>query len=89
MPRVNYTLEEREFVYGILVHSRCVNKVSRRFPHRFHNVTFPRTQNIHAVVNKLRLTGLLLEKDRTASTCRVLTEEKLDEIGSRNEYFSQ
>jgi hypothetical protein len=56
---------------------------------RFPSVTFSRKQNIHTVVNRWRQTGFLLEKDRTKSTCRLLTEEKFHEIGFRREHFSQ
>lgn len=89
MPRVSYTLEQRLFMYDTYVKSGCVRTVRRRFAHKFKNVTIPHRKTIHAIVNKVRQTGSLLDKRRTVSKRRVLTEEKLDEIGARLEHFPQ
>jgi transposase len=40
---------------------------------------------IHNLVNKLRTTGFSIDK-KTKHKCRVLTEEKLDEIGAKLEH---
>jgi hypothetical protein len=71
------------------VKSGCVRTVRRRFAHKFQDVTIPHRKTIHAIVNKVRQTGSLLDKKRTVSKRRVLTEEKLDEIGARLEHSPQ
>jgi transposase len=43
---------------------------------------FPADKTIHNLVNKLRTTGFLIDK-KTKHKRRMLTEEKLDEIGAR------
>jgi hypothetical protein len=47
--------------------------------------TVPRRQTIHSLVNKLRTTGLLIDK-KQKHMCRVLTKEKFDDIGARLEH---
>lgn len=89
MPRVSYTLEQRLFMYDAYVKSGCVRTVRRRFAHKFQDVTIPHRKTIHAIVNKVRQTGSLLDKKRTVSKRRVLTEEKLDEVGARLEHSPQ
>jgi hypothetical protein len=76
-------------MYDTYVKSGCVRTVRRRFARKFQDVTIPHRKTIHAIVNKVRQTGSLLDKKRTVSKRRVLTEEKLDEIGARLEHSPQ
>jgi transposase len=46
---------------------------------------FPSRQTIHNLVNKLRSTGLLIDK-RQKNKNEMLTEKKLDDIGARLEH---
>jgi transposase len=73
-------------MYDTYVKSGCIRTVRRRFAHKFQDVTIPHRKTIHAIVNKVRQTGSLLDRKRTVSKRRVLTEEKLDEIGARLEH---
>jgi transposase len=72
-------------MYDTYVKSGCIRTVRRRFARKFQVVTIPHRKTIHAIVNKVRQTGSLLNKKRAVSKRRVLTEEKLDEIGARLE----
>jgi transposase len=52
---------------------------------KFRDEKFPRTQTIHHLVNKLRSTGLLIDKNEKHKS-KVLTEEKLDDLAARLEH---
>jgi hypothetical protein len=65
-------------MYNTYVESGSTRKKGRRFWHKFQDVTVPHRKIIHRIVNKLRETGLLLDKN-PESKCRMLTEEKSDE----------
>jgi hypothetical protein len=52
--------------------------VSAKISSKFRDEIIPGVQTIQNLVNKLR-TGLLIEK-KQKHKCRVLTEEKLDDI---------
>jgi hypothetical protein len=58
----------------------------RRFWHKILDVRLPHRRFIHRIFDKLRQTGLLLNKT-TKLKLRMLTEDKLDEIGARLEHF--
>jgi transposase len=79
---VRYTLEQRVFVYDTYVKYRSAGKCQRKFCHKFCGERVPSKKRIHNLVNKLRTTGFLIDK-KTKHKRRVLTEEKLDEIGAR------
>lgn len=85
MPRVRYTLEQRVFMYDAYVKSGSARKVRRRFRRKFQDVSVPHRETVHRIVNKVRATGSLLDRKPELKR-RVLTEEKLDEIGARLEH---
>jgi transposase len=58
---------------------------ARNCLHKFCDKTFPSRQTIHNLVNELRSTGLLTDK-RHKHWRRMLTKEKLDDIGARFEH---
>jgi hypothetical protein len=84
MPRVRYTLEQRVYIYDTYVKSGSARKVRRRFGRKFQDVTVPQRETVHRLMNKVRETESVLDR-KTESKRRVLTEEKLDEIGARLE----
>jgi hypothetical protein len=80
---VRCTLEQRVFLYDTYVKYGSARKCRRKFRRKFRN---ERTrQTIQNLMNKLRTTGLLIDKKETPK-CRVLTEEKLGDIGVRLEH---
>jgi transposase len=79
---VRYTLEQRVFLYDTYVKYGSAGKSRRKFRRQFRGERVPSRQTIHNLVNKLRTTGFLIDK-KTKHKRRVLTEEKLDEIGAR------
>jgi response regulator of citrate/malate metabolism len=81
---VRHTLEQRVFIYNAYVKYGSTRKCRRKFPHKIRDERFPSRQRIHNLVNKLR-TGHLIDKKQKHKR-RVLTEEKLDDIGARLEY---
>jgi hypothetical protein len=52
---------------------------------KFHGERVPRRQTIRNLINKLSLAGLLIDKKQNHKR-RVLTEEKLHDIGTRLEH---
>jgi transposase len=79
---VRYTLEQRVFVYDTNVKYGSACKCRQKFRRKFRGERVPSRQTIHNLVNKLRTTGFLIDK-KTKHKRRVLTEEKLDEVGAR------
>jgi transposase len=77
---VLYTLEQRVFLCVTYVKYGSARKCRRKF--RDERVL--RRQTIRNMVNKLRTTGLLIDK-KQKHKCRVLNE-KLDDIGARLEH---
>jgi hypothetical protein len=78
---VQYTLEQRVFLYD-----SCVEYGSaRKCQQKFHDERVPSKQTIHNLVNKLRIMGLLIDK-KEKYKCRGLPEEKLDDIWTRLEH---
>jgi hypothetical protein len=62
-------------------------KCRRKFRRKFRDKRVPSRQTIHNLVNKLRTTGLLIDKKQKPKR-RVLTEEYLDDTGARLEHLS-
>jgi transposase len=60
-------------------------KCRRKFRRKFRDERVPSRQTIHNLVNKLRTTGLLIDKKQKHKR-RVLSEEKLNDIGARLEH---
>jgi transposase len=75
---VRHTLEQR--VCLCVTHVKCGS--DRKCRRKFRDERLPSTQTIHNLVNKLRTAGLLIGKEQKHKR-RVLTEEKLDDIGAR------
>jgi hypothetical protein len=78
---VRYTLEQRVFLYDTYVKYGSAGKCRQKFRRNFRDEIFPSKQTIHSLVNKLRTTVLLIDRDQR-HTRRVLTEEKLDAKGA-------
>jgi transposase len=78
---VRYTLEQPVFLYDTYMKYRSAGNCRRKF----HRERVPSRQTIHNLVNKLRTTGFLTDK-KTKHKRRVLTEEKINEIGARLEH---
>jgi hypothetical protein len=81
---VRYTLEQRAFVYESYVKYGSAGKCGRKFRRKFCDEKVSRRQIIHNFANKLRTTGLLIDK-KQKHTGRVLTEN-LHDIGTRFEH---
>jgi transposase len=82
---VRYTLEQRVYLYDTYVKYGSARKCRRKFRRKFCDERVPSRQAIHNLVNKVRSTGLLIDKKQKHKR-RVLTEEKLDDIGARLEH---
>ncbi|KAJ4445408.1 hypothetical protein ANN_07213, partial [Periplaneta americana] len=63
-------------------------EVRRRFLTEFPEVRLPSREAVRKLVNKLRETGSILDKKRRVKR-RVLTEEKVGEVGERLEHSPQ
>jgi predicted ABC-type ATPase len=57
-----HTLEQRLFLYATLVKYRSARKCRRKFQLKFRDETVLSRKTIHNFVNKLRTTGLLIDK---------------------------
>jgi hypothetical protein len=62
-----------------------INRVKRRFCHRYPDVHIPASSTILRLVKKVHSTGSFLDKKYTRQNA-VLTEETHDEIGARLEH---
>jgi hypothetical protein len=82
---VRYTLEQRVFLYDPYVKHGSAGKCRRKFRRKFRDERVSSRQTIHTLVNKLRSTGLLVDKKQKHKR-RVRTEEKLDDIEARTEH---
>jgi hypothetical protein len=78
---VRYTSEQRVFLYDTYVKYGSVGKCRRKFPLKFRDERVPSTQIVHNLANKLRTTGLLIDK-KTKHKRQVLPDGKLDGIGA-------
>jgi hypothetical protein len=81
MSMVWYILEQRVFLYDTYVKYGSARKCRRKFRSKFRDERVPSREAIHNSMNKLR-TGLLTDKKQKHER-RVLTEEKLDDIGGQ------
>jgi transposase len=80
---VRYALEQRVFLYATHVKYGSVRKCRPKFRRKYYDERVPSRQTIHNLVIKLR-TGLLTDKKKHKR--RLLTEEKLDDIGTSLEH---
>ena len=79
-----YTLQQRIFIYDSYVITSSCREVVRRFQANYPGVRVPSREAVRLLVNKLRETGSILDKKRIVKR-RVLTKQKLEEIGGRLE----
>ena len=79
-----YTLQQRIFMYD----SYVITSVVRRFQAHYPGVRVLSREAVRLLVNKFRETGSILDKKRNVKG-RVLTEQKLEEIGERLENLPQ
>jgi hypothetical protein len=63
------------------------SKCGRKFRRKLRDERVPSKQTIHSLVNKLRTTGLLIDKKQKHK--RLVLTEKLDDIGARIEHTSR
>jgi hypothetical protein len=82
---VRYTLEQRVFLYDTHAKYGSSGMCRRKFRRKFRDERVPSTQIIHNLVNNVRTTGHTIHKKQKHKR-RVLTEEKLDDIGARLEH---
>jgi hypothetical protein len=80
-----YTLEQHVFPYDTYVKYGSARKCRRKCRCKFHDERVPSKQTVHNLVNKLKTTGLLIDK-KQKHKLQVLTEEKLDDVGARLEH---
>jgi hypothetical protein len=83
-----YTVQQHITVYKSYVKCGFNINCQRKFCNKFPKNTVPSIRCICIPVNKVRCTGSLLDKKPTKK-CRMLTEQKLDEIGTLLEHTSQ
>jgi hypothetical protein len=81
---MQYTLQQCVLLYNTYAQYGYSRKCQQKFWYKFHDERVPSRQTIHNLVNKLRTTGLLLDK-KQKHKCQVLTQ-KLDDTGARLEY---
>jgi hypothetical protein len=82
---VRYSLKQHVFMYVTHVKYGFARKCQRKFRRQFRYERVPSRQTVRNLVNKLRTTRLLIDKKQKHKR-RVLTEEKLDDIGARLEH---
>jgi transposase len=82
MARYTSTLEQSVYLYDIYVKYKSARKCRRKFRRKSRDERVPVRQTVHNLVNKFRSTGLLID-NKQKHKHRVLTEEKLDDIGAR------
>ena len=88
MPTYRPTLQQRIFIYDSYVIKSTCREVVRRFQANYPGVRVPRREAVRLLVNKFRETGSNLDKERNVKR-RLLTEQKLEEVGERLEYSPQ
>ena len=79
-----YTLQQRIFMYDSYVSTSSCREVVRQFQANYPGVRVPSIEAVRLLVNKFRKTGSILDKKINIKR-RVLTEQKLEEIGERLE----
>jgi hypothetical protein len=76
---VRYTSEQRTFLYDTYMKYGSTGKCRRKFRPKFCDGV-PTRYKFHNLATKLGIAGVLIDK-KTKHKHRVLTEEKLDDIG--------
>ena len=80
MPRSEFTLAHRIFMYDFYVRTDSCREVTRLFRDRFPDIRAPHRDTFRKIVNRVRETDSVLDR-KPQGTRHVLTEENLDEIG--------
>ena len=83
-----YALQQTIFMYDSYVVTSSCREVLRRFQANYPGVRVPSRDAVRLLVNKFREMGSILDKKRNIKR-RVLTEQKLEEIGERLENSPQ
>ena len=83
-----YTLQQRIFIYDSYVITSSCREVVRRYQANYPGVRVPSREADRLLINKFRDTRSILDKKRNVKR-RVLTEQKLEEIGERLENSPQ
>jgi hypothetical protein len=78
-------LEQYVFLYDTYVKYGSARKCRQKFRRKFCDERVLSRQIVHNMVNKLWVTGLLMDK-KQKHKCRLLTEEKFDDIWARLEH---
>jgi hypothetical protein len=81
---VRCTSQQRVFLYDTYVKYGSAGKCRRKFRRKFRDERVPSRQTFHNLVNKLRTTGLVIDKKQKHKR-RVLTEELHDIRGKHLE----
>jgi hypothetical protein len=82
---VRYALQQHVLLYDTYVKYGYARKCRRELRRKFRDERVPSRQTFHNLVNKLRVTGLLIDKKQKYKR-QVLAEEKLDDICARLEH---
>ena len=80
MPRSEFTLAHRIFMYDSYVRTKSCREVTRLFRDRFTDIRAPHRDTVRKLVNRFRETSSVLDR-KPQRTRHVLTEENIDEIG--------
>ena len=80
MPRSEFTLAHRIFMYDSYVRTESCREGTPLFRDRFPDIRTPHRDTVRKLVNRFRETGTVLDR-KPQLTRHVLTEENLDEIG--------
>ena len=77
-----YTLHQKIFMYDSYVITSSCREVVIRFQANYPGVSVPSREAVRLLVNTFRETGFIHDKKINVKR-RVLTEQKLEEIGER------
>ena len=80
MPRSEFTLAHRIFMYDSYMRTESCREVTWLFRDRFPDIRAPHGDTVRKLVNRYRETGSVLDR-KPQRTRHVLTEENLDQIG--------
>jgi hypothetical protein len=84
MAHVRYNLEQKVFIYDCYVKTYSFKSCRRKFRRKFPDATCPYGDTSSKLVKKVRCHGILIDR-KPLKINRVLTEEKLNDIGHRLE----
>ncbi|XP_069695687.1 uncharacterized protein [Periplaneta americana] len=85
---IRFTIEQRSFICSNFLKNKSPAQCRREFQERFPGVDPPNRRTVHKIVHKFKTTGSVLDK-KSNRRRHILTEETLDDIGSRLEQSPQ